>query len=43
MTGVMMGCSILSLSIVLVGGRVVRSRNTRVEVEEESVEMIYNS
>ena len=43
MTGVMMGCSMLSLSIVLIGGRIVRSRSAQAQVEEESVEMLYNS
>ena len=43
MTGVMMGCSILSLSIVLIGGKVVRAKSTSVAVKEESVEIIYNS
>lgn len=43
MTGVMASCSILSFSILLAGGKIIRYKATLKEVEEETVDMISNS
>ena len=43
MTGVMASCSILSFCILMIGGKIIRVKATRKEVEEEAVEMICNS
>lgn len=43
MTGVMAVCAITSFVILMVGGRVIRYKASKLEVEEETVEMICNS
>lgn len=43
MTGVMAGCAIASFCILMIGGKIIRVKATRKEVEEETVEMICNS
>jgi DHA1 family bicyclomycin/chloramphenicol resistance-like MFS transporter len=43
MTGVMATCSILSLTILMIGGKYIRYKPLPMEVEEDTVEMISNS
>ncbi|MDB5246454.1 MAG: multidrug effflux transporter [Segetibacter sp.] len=43
MTGVMACCAIISFSIVMIGGRIIRNRPTVKETQEESAEMMITS
>ncbi|HTI09884.1 MAG TPA: Bcr/CflA family multidrug efflux MFS transporter [Puia sp.] len=43
MTGVMAACAMVSFTILLVGGRIIRYRASREDVEEESADMISTS
>lgn len=43
MTGVMAGCAIASFCILMIGGKIIRYKATLAEVEEETVDMVFNS
>ncbi|MEO6549427.1 MAG: multidrug effflux MFS transporter [Ferruginibacter sp.] len=43
MTGVMLSCSVVSLFILMIGVRIIRNKASIGEVEEETVDVIYNT
>lgn len=43
MTGVMAGCALLSFTILMIGGRIIRNKATAQAVQEEAAEMMMTS
>ncbi len=43
MTGMMAACVLASLSVLLIGGRIIRYKARMADVKDETVEMISNS